>query len=164
MRPRHPTLHADTSGAAAAELAMLLPLLILLMFGSFEMGKFFLDAHTIQKAVRDGARYAARQSFTQMPCGGTATNETAIKNLVRTGTTQSGGNPRVSYWTDPTTITITITCDTGQAYSASGVYTGVVGGARRVTVAAAVPYNTLFTVVLGGATVNARNEAAVMGI
>lgn len=164
MPPSRPALLANTSGAAAAELAMLLPLLVLLMFGSFEMGKFFLDAHTIQKAVRDGARYAARQSFTEMPCGGTATDETAIKNLVRTGTTQSGGNPRVGYWTDPATITITITCDSGQAYSASGIYTAVTGGARRVTVAAAVPYDTLFNVVLGGATVNARSEAAVMGI
>lgn len=164
MRPRLPSLIADSAGAAAAELAMLLPLLVLLMFASFEMGKYFLDAHTVQKAVRDGARYAARQSFTEMPCGGTATDETAIKNLVRTGTTQAGGNPRLTYWTDPATITVTITCDSGQTYSASGVYTGVTDGARRVTVAAAVPYDTLFGIRLVGAIVNARNEAAVMGI
>lgn len=164
MRLRPTSLTANSSGAAAAELAMLLPLLVLLMFGSFELGKFFLDAHTVQKAVRDGARYAARQSFSEMPCGGTATDDAAIKNLVRTGTTQTGGNPRLSYWTDPATITITIVCDSGQTYSAGGVYTAVVGGARRVTVAAAVPYDTLFGIRLVGATVNARNEAAVMGI
>jgi len=157
-------LFPDSRGAAAAELAMLLPFLILLMFGSFETGKFFLDSHTIQKAVRDGARYAARQSFTNMPCGGTATNETAIRNLVRTGTTQSGGTPRVTYWTDPATITVTITCDTGQTYSSAGLYTAVAGGARRVRVSALVPYNTLFGITLGSASVQARSEAAVMGI
>lgn len=164
MRPRHSKLFGNSSGAAAAELALLLPFLVLLMFGSFEMGKFFLDAHTVQKAVRDGARYAARQSFSQMPCGGTATNETAIKNLVRTGTTQSGGNPRVSYWTDPATITISIICDSGQTYSTTGVYTGVTNGARRVNIGVSVPYNTLFGLNFPGAAVNARNEAAVMGI
>lgn len=164
MKPVSPTLLANSSGAAAAELAMMLPLLVLLMFGSFEMGRYFLDAHTIQKAARDGARYAARQSFTEMPCGGTATDETAIKNLVRTGTTADGGPPRVSYWTDPATISVTIICDSSGNYSAAGIYTAVVGGARRVNIGVAVPYNTLFGLNFPGATINARNEAAVMGI
>jgi len=151
-------------GAAAAEMALLLPFLVILMFGSFETGKYFLDAHTIQKAVRDGARYAARQPFSEMPCGGTATDDTEIKNLVRTGTTASGAPPRIPYWTDNSTITITIVCDSGQTYSAGGVYNTVPGGARRVTVNATVPYNALFGIPVAGVNVNANSQAAVMGI
>lgn len=145
-------------------MALVLPLLMVLMFGSFELGKFFLDAHTVQKAVRDGARYAARQPFTEMPCGGPAADEAEIRNLVRTGTTAAGGTPRIGYWTDPATITISISCDTTGTYSAAGVYRVIAGGARRVTVNASVPYNTLLGVQFVGATVNAQSESAVMGI
>lgn len=161
---RTSSLLRDRRGAAAAEMALVLPLLMVLMFGSFELGKFFLDAHTVQKAVRDGARYAARQPFGEMPCGGPAADETEIRNLVRTGTTAPGGTPRIGYWTDPATITISISCDTTGTYSAAGVYRVVAGGARRVTVNASVPYDTLLGLQLGGATVNAQSESAVMGI
>lgn len=157
-------LWRDRSGAAAAEMGLVVPLLLLVMFGSFELGRYFLDAHTAQKAVRDGARYAGRQSFSEMPCGGTATDEAAIKNLVRTGTTASGGVARLAYWTNPATITITITCDSSGTYSAAGIYTVVAGGARRVTVSASIPYSNLFGFPLNIATVNARSESAVMGI
>src|SRR3546814_6902005 len=64
-------------------MALVSPMLILLMFGSFELGNYFLDEHVVLKAVRDGARYAARQNFTTMPCSGTLTADAAIKNLVR---------------------------------------------------------------------------------
>ena len=158
-----PFLWRDRRGAAAAEMALVVPLLVLLMIGSFEMGKYFLDAHAVQKAARDGARYAGRQSFGTMPCGGPATDEASIKNLVRTGTTAAGGEARISYWTDPATITVTITCDSTAAYTASGIYTAADGGARRVTVSASVPYESLFGVPFFGTTVNGRSEAAVMG-
>jgi hypothetical protein len=66
-------LATNKRGAAAAEMAIILPLLVTLMFGSFEVGKYFLDAHRVQQAVRDGARFAGRQGFVDMPCGWTAT-------------------------------------------------------------------------------------------
>src|SRR3546814_8876490 len=75
------SLARDRSGAAAAEMALVSPMLIILMFGSFELGNYFLDEHVVLKAVRDGARYAARQNFTTMPCSGTPTADAAIKNL-----------------------------------------------------------------------------------
>ena len=85
-------LWSDRRGSAAAELALVSPLLILLMFSSFEVGKFFWDEHTVTKAVRDGARYAGRQGFAAMPCGGSATNQAAIRNVVRYGTPVVGQN------------------------------------------------------------------------
>ena len=53
-------LLASDDAAAAAEMALVVPLLVILMFGSFELGRYFLDEHVVVKAVRDGARYASR--------------------------------------------------------------------------------------------------------
>ncbi|WP_246104837.1 TadE/TadG family type IV pilus assembly protein [Sphingomonas xanthus] len=152
------------SGAAAAEMALVLPILITILFGSVELGRYFMDSHVVAKAVRDGARFAGRQPFTEMPCGGTATKESDIKNLVRTGTTANGAPARISYWTNPATITVTITCDSTAAYTSSGIYANASGGARRVTIVAAVPYATLFGFSASGLNVPGRSEAAVMGI
>lgn len=164
MRRGFASIVEGRSGAAAAEMALVLPVLITLLFGSFELGRYFLDSHVVAKAVRDGARFAGRQPFTEMPCGGPAADETDIKDLVRTGTTTDGAPARLGYWTNPATITVTITCDSTAAYTTSGIYTNATGGARRVTVTAAVPYVTLFGFTLGGLTVPGRSDAAVMGI
>lgn len=166
MRPAlMSSLLADLRGAAAAEMALVAPLLLFLMFGSFELGKYFLDEHVVAKAVRDGARYAARQNFGAMPCGGTPTADTQIKNLVRYNNIGGTGSPRLNYWTNPATVTVTITCDTTGTYT--GIYSGISGGAHRVTVSASVPYAPLFGSVGLNSTVlslNARSQAAVMGI
>ena len=158
------SLVENRSGAAAAEMALVLPLLLTLLFGSFELGRYFLDSHVVAKAVRDGARFAGRQPFLEMPCGGPAADETDIKDVVRTGTTTDGASARLGYWTNPATITVTIACDSTAAYATSGIYTNATGGARRVTVTAAVPYVTLFGFGLGNLTVPGRSESAVMGI
>jgi Flp pilus assembly protein TadG len=153
-------------------MALVTPLLLTLMFGSFELGNYFLDNHVIAKAVRDGARFAARQNFTNYTaCGGspTGTVDTQTKNLVRTGTISSGGNPRLPGWTDAnTTISITVSCNTtgnnGGAFT--GIYTGMTS-APIVTVTAAVPYTSLFGALgfnAGSLTLNARSQASVMGI
>src|SRR3546814_7531911 len=102
------SLARDRSGAAAAEMALVSPMLIILMFGSFELGNYFLDEHVVLKAVRDGARYAARQNFTTMPCSGTPTADAAIKNLVRYGNIACSGDPRLRYWTSNNTIAVSI--------------------------------------------------------
>jgi hypothetical protein len=147
-------------------MALITPFLAILMFGSFETGKYFLDAHVVQKAVRDGARFASRQSFTGMPCGGTPTNEGNIKNVVRYGklSPATGDEPRLAYWTDPATITVAVACDSTVAYTNKGLYTVVPGGARRVTVKATVPYVSLLGMRFGGAAINADSQSAVMGI
>lgn len=146
---------------------MITPLFLVLMFGSFELGKYFLDEHVVAKAVRDGARYAGRQKFTAMPCGGTSSSETQIKNIVRFGNTAGTGSPRLSYWTSPATITVAISCPDPTGATYTGIYTGLVGGARRVLVTATVPYNSLFGnlgFATEGFTVVAQSDAAVMGI
>ncbi len=167
MARQRSSIADNSSGAAAAEMALIMPILLVLMFGTFETGKYFLDAHTVAKAVRDGARFAARQPFSEMPCGGPAADEANIRNLVRTGTTANGGTPRLSYWGNPATITVTITCDTTGSYSTASIYTTTPGGARNVTVFADVPYDALLGfagINTSGLRVRSRSQAAVMGI
>lgn len=158
-------LWGDNRAAAGAEMVFVLPILIALMFGCFELGRYFLDEHVVVKAVRDGARYAARQKFTNMPCGGTSSVETNIKNIVRYGNTAGSGNPRLSYWTNGSTISVSIACNTSGTYK--GIYEGLAAGAPKVTVSASVPYTSLFGT-LGfdttGLALNAKSESAVMGI
>ena len=153
----------DVRAVAAAEMALMTPLLLLLMFGSVEVGKYFLDAHVVAKSVRDGARYAARQSFSDFPgCSPSAAVIANTRNLTRTGEV-SGGYARLSYWTDgDSTIDVTSTCASGY----EGIYSQVGMGAPVVTVAASVPYSPLlnsfgFQV---GLFIRVQSQAAVTGI
>ena len=98
-----------TSGAAAAEMALALPILLVLLFGSAEIGNYFMNEHILVKAVRDGARYAARQDFSNFSsCSGApgGTVDADTKNVVMTGLV-SGGTNRLRNW-NATTITVTV--------------------------------------------------------
>lgn len=167
-------------GSAAAEMALCLPLLLIIMMGTVELGNYFLDEHVLVKAVRDGARFASRQSFTAFDCSsGTADQDAVVtptENLVRTGS-PSGGTDRLPGWSGAT-FSVTVACHTqvvsGQDSSGkpvsqtmSGIYSGYSTGAPVVTVTASVPYSA----VLGafgftglGYSLNASEQAAVAGI
>ncbi len=53
-------LHADESGAAIIEFALVLPILLLLVAGCFEIARALLVHHAMTEGVRGGARYLAR--------------------------------------------------------------------------------------------------------
>lgn len=161
-------------GAAAAELALLLPLMVVILFGMFEGGYFLYNEHKVVKGVRDGARYAARQPFAKFTCGSTTLADTAletsIENLTRTGypsgdnpTVTGTDNPTIPGW-DNTEVTVTYTCN---AATNTGLYTDVTGGAPIVTVSASVPYGPLFGIIgfdTSSLNLKAEAEAAVMGL
>lgn len=156
----------DARGAAAAEMALVAPLLLILMFGCFELGKFFWDAHIVAKAVRDGARFASRRSFDDYTgCAASSGLVDAVRNVTRTGFV-GGGNPLITNWTDGTTVSVSVTCASTGTYR--GVYEQLTTmGPPVVTVEAAVPYASLFGT-LGfsatGLTLRARAQAAVAGL
>ncbi len=168
----------DCGASAAAEMALVAPLLVLILFGSIELGRFFLDEHVVVKGVRDGARYAARQPLTNYittgggcqsaPLGTVATD---TKRLVRTGTI-SGVTTRLPYWTSDTTVTVTVACySTKGGQPMSGIYNGITFGgsavgAPVVTVTATVPYDSLFGLYFASRTLNLRasQQAAVTGV
>ena len=163
-----PRLVSDRTGTAAAEMALSLPILLILLFGSFELGYYFLSEHVVQKSVRDAARYAARLPMTSYPScdpvnGVTAAAREDIQKVARTGHPE-GTVARLQGWTADTMTTVTLTCDSSGTYT--GIYSSFPNGVPIVTVSAAVPYPSLFgTVGLGdpGLMLNARSQSAVFG-
>lgn len=158
-----------SQGAAAAEMAMVMPFLLILLFGSVELGNYFLNEHSLVKAVRDGARFAARQSFTNYTaCSGTpgGTVEADTKNVVMSGYLSGGAvlTPNI----EASDITVSTSCTaTAGGQTLSGIYRNRSGGAQIVIVTAQVDYRS----VLGsfGFTglnydLNATSESAVSGI
>jgi hypothetical protein len=172
-------LWRDDAAVAAAEMALIVPLLMILLFGSFEMGKYFLDGHVVAKAVRDGARYASRQGFSEYDCtsaSGTVTAdvEGRTRSIVRFGKpfVTDTDAPRLSYWGasrggGQPTVELTVDCpDALGAEPKGGLYAGM-DRMPVVTVSAVVDYDSLFGLLdfaAAGITVRARSQSAVMGI
>jgi Flp pilus assembly protein TadG len=169
MRNLAKSLVRDTNAAAAAELALVAPLLLVIMFGSVELGNYFMNEHSLVKAVRDGARFAARQSFTNYTAcsgspGGTVVTDT--QNIVMNGYLSGGTalTPNIN----AADIAVTTSCaSTAGGESMLGIYRGRATGAQIVTVTATVEYRA----VLGslgfsglGLHLNASSQAAVAGI
>ena len=164
-------LFADRNGSAAVEMALVLPLLLVLMLGAFEAGNYFLSEHVVQKAVRDAARFAARLPMTNypsctVPSGGTAEQQT--QRVARFGDPSGSGTARLIGWTSDSDTTVTISCTVAGTFNNAGIYKDFPnsGAAPVITVSATVPYNTFFGALGIGATtlnLNAKSEAAVIG-
>ena len=162
-------------GAAAAELALSLPLLLIILFGAAEAGFYFYNGHKLVESVRDGARFASRQSFSDYPCGSTmnATTQGDIIEVVRTGRI-NGTNDRLPRM-DEGTFSVTFTCTnqletkpgSGAHVPIGGIYSNV-GQAQVVTIDASVPYQSLFGFVYGfpsqGIWLNAEQQTTVNGV
>ncbi|MCT2400062.1 TadE/TadG family type IV pilus assembly protein [Novosphingobium mangrovi (ex Huang et al. 2023)] len=167
----------DRRGTASAEMVLMLPLLVVMLFAMFEGGHFLYSQHVVTKAVRDGARFAGRAPFSNFTnctrydsggavIGGTGavdpTLEGQVRELTRTGQL-SGGTARLNGWV---ASDVTVTCAFNSAFT-KGVYRTQANGAATVTVSASVAYTSLFGV-LGGLSgnlnLNASAQAAVMGI
>ena len=173
-------LFQNQSGSSAAEMAMVTPLLVALMFGSFELGNYFLSEHVVLKAVRDGARYTGRLGFSNFNCTSASVGNTPggsvvanTQNLVRTGQL-SGGQARLTGWTNPATIKVTYDCVDPSA--ASPAYSGIYDGMNYVPVVKVeigsdannrLQYQSLFNK-LGFASnslyLNASSQTPVMGL
>ncbi len=171
-------LRAD-AGAAAVEMALVAPLLLIIMFGSVELGNYFLDQHKLVKAVRDGARFAARQDFSNYSgCsgspGGTVVANT--KNVVMNGYLSGGSALTPNIVASDITVTVSCVASTG-GQNMLGIYTSRLGGtcngsasngcAQVVTVTATVNYLSAlgsFGFSGNGITLNASSQAAVTGI
>ena len=148
---------------------MLLPLMILLLFGGFEGGHFIWTQHKLVEAVRNGARYAGRLEVTKVCDGGasivTAAQIDEIKLLTRTGQLQNPAmHPLIPGWTNDQ-IAVSITCG---AFVDTGIYDEL-GEAGPVAVVAAsgVPYPSLFGglgIFDPGIRMNARASAPVIGL
>jgi len=173
MRRNPLSVLQDRDGAAAVELALVIPFLLIIMLGAVDLGNYFASEHVLAKSVRDAARFAARLPFADysgcaVASGGTAEQQT--QRLARFGDPSGTGTARLAGWTadDMTTVEISCDTDTSHSYVNSGIYTDFPNGgeAPTITVSAKVPYSSLFGAIgLGSVTLNlnAKSEAAVIG-
>jgi Flp pilus assembly protein TadG len=146
-------------------MALVLPIMLILIFGSVEVGNYFMSEHVVDKAVRDAARYAARLPVTAYNCGsGTMGDPTPVQRLARTGQ-PDGTTARLVDWTSDSMTTVSVTCDTSGTYT--GIYTDFPMGVLVVRVRAAVPYTTVLGAIglsSTSLTLNAESQAAVIGV
>lgn len=178
-------LRADATGAAAVEMALVGPLLLIIMFGSIELGNYFLEEHDLVKSVRDGARFAARQDFSNytacsgnLPTPGTAGS--AFENtklIVQKGTLDSTASDLLPNWPS-VTFSATVSCvGAAGGQNMGGIYSGRLGGtcngssatgcAQVITVNASLNYRSIlgsFGFTGKSLTLNASSQAAVTGI
>lgn len=160
----------DRRGAAAVEMVMVTPLLLIIMFGATELGRFFWSEHKLVKAVRDASIYASRQQIDNFNCTNSTVSSavtTATRNLVKTGVL-SGGTEQLPNWDDAgASIALSLSCVTAAGGTTlSGIYTANQGKVPLLTIDATLPYNSLMhgfglESVL---TMRAKQVTAVMGV
>lgn len=172
---RFARLFRDCRAAAAAEMAMVAPLLCLIMLGSAELGRYFYNEHVVVKAVRDGAIFAARRSIDEFTCtkpgSGVAFTIGTINVNVRNATTaliQTGVLANGSGLTPQSTSAIpvyTLRCYTTapDGTTLAGIYTANDGVVPVLLIDATVPYNTILKGFGFGTTITLRasEQAAV---
>ena len=67
---QHPArLWRARGGIAAVEFAIILPLLVLLLFGTIEIGRILFDYQAASKSVRDATRYLIPTALIIDLCG-----------------------------------------------------------------------------------------------
>jgi Flp pilus assembly protein TadG len=79
----------DERGVHLVELAIVLPIFILLFGATAEFGRYFYEYTTLAKSARVGARYLATAAVN-------STEDTSAKNIVVFGNSAGTGNPILS--------------------------------------------------------------------
>ncbi len=141
-------LRDDRRGIAAVEFAIVLPFLMIMLFGIIEIGRALQHYHAVTKSVRDATRYLTRVDMTCAGAGtgplanylGDPSDEAAAKNLALFGSTVLTPSSvyNLTHWTDPTTISGTVNCvNNGNQFA--GVYNGV-ANIPVITLTANVPF------------------------
>ena len=155
----------------------MLPALVMLMFGGFEAGNFVWTQHKLVKAVREGARYAARLPVETYCDGATAqfdTNpdaEADIKAVTLTGKLPAEGGQTAVLGMTADQITVTPACAAyaaGETGSGTGIYSDLGNGGPVITVSVSgVGYPSLFAQLAGlDGSINmaAKASAPVIGL
>ena len=155
----------DAAGNVAAELALLLPLITIMIFGAIEIGYYFYVEHQVVKGVRDGARYGGRQSFAELNCdSGTVPDAIAtdIQSVTTTGEI-ANGTPRVPDWANDD-VTVVLSCP--ETAVTTGIYADEIN-APTVVVSTTLTHTPIFSgfpLLPTAYTLDASQQSAVMGI
>ena len=161
-------------GSASVEFALVLPLLLILLFGGMEAGHFVWTQHKLAEAVRDGSRYAARLPLTELCDGNTEvmTNETRDNIILMTRTGQvanASARPKVPGWAADH---VDVDPNCGQ-YVTTGFYAAYAadfegaGGPVVVVSTSDVPYPSMFNalgIIDPGARLSAHSISPGIGL
>jgi Flp pilus assembly protein TadG len=135
---RRRLLHSLPRGAAIVEFALVMPFLILLMVGLFDLGLGFWQYMQVQAAAEAGAQYAARYPFPWVTTTAIPAITTAITSA--TGTPGISADPapsQVCRCPDGGTLTPVACNDTCPSGSRPGVYALV---SARLSYSPVLPY------------------------
>lgn len=141
MKALRPLLKS-TSGAAASEFVLAMPMMLILIFLAMEAGNFFWSQQKLVQAVREGARYAGRLNYGEVCPASGSFDATKVKNVVRTGNPSGSGWMRLPAW-DDSKVVITPHCD---SFVATGIYStlsGTTKGAIVTVSAVGMPYRPI---------------------
>ena len=160
-------------GSASVEFALVLPLMLILLFGGMEAGHFVWTQHKLAEAVRDGARYAARLPLTELCDGATPVMSNEMRDniilMTRTGqVANAGAPPKVPGWT-ANQVEVRPNCG---AYLSTGFYAAYAadfGAAGPVVSVAAtnVAYPSMFNalgIIDPGAELSAHSTSPGIGL
>lgn len=101
MLPRLCKKVNNEKGASAVEFAIILPVLVLILFGIFEFGRAYRDYLAITHAAREGARLAAVGNYSEAEVRERA--YPVSPSTVSIAYLSSGGTPRHG---DPVEVTV----------------------------------------------------------
>ena len=124
-------LRRARDGIAAVEFAIVLPLLVLMLFGTIEIGRILFDYQAASKSVRDATRYLTRidAGLLGLACPGTINGAAAAvieaKNLAMRGTVDTSKPFLLGYWTDPNSVSVTVSCIDNSGAIYQGFYADV---------------------------------------
>lgn len=163
--PRLAAFRQNTQGIAAVEFALLLPVLVLLLFGTMEIGRAVSDYQAVVKGVRDASRYVTRLTAVTCPAAGpytlagTAAAQAANMAMAGMVASPAATDLPLNYWTDASTVGVIVDCIDNPLNGGERTYGGIYAAqpfVPKVTVTADVPLIPLFGDLIVGA-----NDAGV---
>jgi Flp pilus assembly protein TadG len=104
-------------GVAAIEFALILPILLMIVFGIINYGVLLYDQAVITNAAREGARWGAINTSAAISCSGAATgvsdpcqiaNSYTQANLITFGGSTTSTTTATGAGTSGTTVTVTV--------------------------------------------------------
>lgn len=126
---------ARDRGAAAVEMALVLPVLLLLVFGIIDFGRMLNAQITLTEAAREGARASVLGANPSAAVNAASTN----LGTVGTTTTACPTNPAAG---DNATVTTTYTFQFVTPFGAiAGLFGGTFGGSLQLTGKGVMPCN-----------------------
>ena len=131
-------LWRDREGVSAVEFALMLPVLLLITAGMIDLGRALYQTNVIEKGLRAGAMYAARNDFPL-----TTSQQTEAQNIVKKGNRDGAGSYLVSGWSDSTSLSIFTTTEIVDGTPLP--HESLVSVHRGVRKLAAVPFSDGFT-------------------